>query len=509
MTENADLLTLSRLSVPHEVSPRRPSVSIHNADGEWAKLAASPKSSLDVASRDNSVVDPGEEDPGRLCTSRRAPLVVMLAMSVFLCFLMVSMIAPFMPEHLRSLGGGSTANALMFSLYPAVYIPSALLVGRIIQHRGPLPTLFTGILVLGGAAIGFGMLESSIILLFVMRGLQGIGSAALSTSVFSISVSWFSADLQKFVVGLNEGMCGLGFMSGPVLGSALFTLGGFRLPFLVLGATVLAMFPTMLLFIRCFGISEGTHRHQHARDFTEPLLADSVDAVEIPHARLCEVLTAHTVLIAIVGGLMNMGFGCYNASLAMHLKDEFGIGENRVGYIFFICSFFYGTCSPLAGLATTRISPRTCMTFGCLCFGFGFVMMGPLPPFRDVITHYIHADTTTIGWVVQSISQTFIGIGGACMMVPALPLINALLPSDVRKRRPESLVASFFNSVMSLGEAIGPLLGSGLQRPLSFGWAMGAVGFGIMAYAPVVLCCVPKRPKEDRREGRADGTDAR
>eukprot|EP01083_Nonionella_stella_P291284 991217_1 len=64
--------------------------------------------------------DPAESDDEGVCSPRSAPLVVTLALSLFLVFSLVSLVAPFLPEQLDHLGAGHTLNGLLFALYPLV-----------------------------------------------------------------------------------------------------------------------------------------------------------------------------------------------------------------------------------------------------------------------------------------------------------------------------------------------------------------------------------------------------
>eukprot|EP01083_Nonionella_stella_P008158 23544_1 len=417
-----------------------------------------------------------------LCTPRNAPLMAILGFSVFLCFVMVSMIGPFMPDHLRSLGANTTANGLMFSLYPAIYIPSSLLAGVVIQSRGGLPVLVFGILLLGGASIGFGLLKGSLYWLFVMRGLQGIGSSAVTSSVFCLSLIWFSEGIRNIVVGLNEGILGLAFMAGPVIGSLLFGVGGFELPFLAVGCGILGMLPLMLIFMWIFEIPFYSEIDEHGRDSSkQPLLlsrtpTSTVESHTKP-AVFRDVLTRNTWVGSLSSCLVNLYFGFYNSSIAIYLEEKFNIPGSKVGFIFLVTSAFYGLMSPLVGYLTNHgYKSRSVMILGCVVSGLGFILLGPVPFIPEGGPHWLE-------WTVLIAANIFIGFGAACMNVPALPLINNLLPENL-KNRSEGLVSGFFNALTSAGEAIGPLLASQLIRTIGFAWGAAILGVIVLVYAP-------------------------
>eukprot|EP00118_Oscarella_pearsei_P018728 m.193589 g.193589 ORF g.193589 m.193589 type:complete len:113 (+) comp39479_c0_seq1:186-524(+) len=81
-----------------------------------------------------------------------------------------------------------------------------------------------------------------------VRAVQGLGSAALVTSSWTIASSAFP-DKVLTVMGTLEVMAGLGYMIGPSLGGALYKVNGFSLPFYVTGGLILAGIPSLMLLL--------------------------------------------------------------------------------------------------------------------------------------------------------------------------------------------------------------------------------------------------------------------
>lgn len=77
-----------------------------------------------------------------------------------------------------------------------------------------------------------------IILCFLIRGCGAVGASAFSTAGATFIANLFP-DKVSAVMGILETFIGLGFSIGPVIGGSLYTLGGFQLPFYVLGAIML------------------------------------------------------------------------------------------------------------------------------------------------------------------------------------------------------------------------------------------------------------------------------
>ena len=55
----------------------------------------------------------------------------------------------------------------------------------------------------------------------------------IDTTMYSISANFFPEDKEK-MIGMIEAMVGFGYMFGPMMGSALYTLGGYTFIFYTL-----------------------------------------------------------------------------------------------------------------------------------------------------------------------------------------------------------------------------------------------------------------------------------
>ncbi|GFW65643.1 MFS-type transporter SLC18B1 [Trichonephila clavipes] len=75
-------------------------------------------------------------------------------------------------------------------------------------------------------------------LAFVIRTVEGTGAAALRTSCYTIIASQFTEGIGT-TFAILETFLGVGLITGPTLGGALYDLGGYGLPFYVVGSIVL------------------------------------------------------------------------------------------------------------------------------------------------------------------------------------------------------------------------------------------------------------------------------
>jgi len=77
------------------------------------------------------------------------------------------------------------------------------------------------------------------------RFLQGLSSSLIQTSLYSICTNFFP-DNKDAMVGYIEAVTGVGLILGPILGSGLFALGGYKFIFFGFGGT----FIFLSLFIK-------------------------------------------------------------------------------------------------------------------------------------------------------------------------------------------------------------------------------------------------------------------
>ena len=68
----------------------------------------------------------------------------------------------------------------------------------------------------------------------IAQVLGGIGAGANSTASMAIMSSFAPHEREKYI-GWVEGAAGVGLLTGPLFGAALFNIGGFVMPFLTFG----------------------------------------------------------------------------------------------------------------------------------------------------------------------------------------------------------------------------------------------------------------------------------
>jgi MFS family permease len=78
---------------------------------------------------------------------------------------------------------------------------------------------------------------------FIVQAIGGVGSGANSVASMALMIAVSKREERDRNIGLFEAFVGLGFMTGPLVGSFLYTLGGYIMPFAFSGSFFVLCFP--------------------------------------------------------------------------------------------------------------------------------------------------------------------------------------------------------------------------------------------------------------------------
>lgn len=250
-------------------------------------------------------------------------------------------------------------------------------------------------------------------------------------------------------MGLLETFSGAGFMIGPPLGGLFYSIGGYRLPFIILGSLSLSMVLINMYLLPQVGVQNRE-------------IGSVMKMFQIP--------AFYPVALGIIVGSISLVF--LDPTLSLHLSS-FDISPSLVGVLFLLFGGFYAATSPLWGcLADKKKNTRTMMIFGYFALSVAFVLVGPSNvPFLPKKL-----------WVVV-IGLAMVGLALGCALMPAfLDMLSSAiwhgLPDDLAT---QSVVSGLFSSSFSLGAFIGPTLGGYIVDLYGFQTtSSGIAGMNIM-----------------------------
>ena len=328
----------------------------------------------------------------------------------------------------------------------------------------------------------------------LLRCLQGAGSALSYTALLAFCAERFAKQLAT-VIGIQEAIAGVGFMVGPVIGGALFTLGGFPAPFVAMGIGLLAALPLLPFAL--------PRRDAAAARAGAPVPGGSegsaATADATPHAlTFREVLRVPAVLdAAAVTLLAGVAFGFVGPTLAPQLSSTLHASEAAIGALFGVCAAAYAAAAPAAGALADSFGAKAVMRAGVAQLALAYVLLGPSPALGAA-----PRAGSAAAWAAECAALLLLGAGAAAAIIPCLPLMEREAAAAAAEAGSggsgAEAAAALFNAVYCAGEAAGPLVGAALVGGMGFRWATTAVAALLALYLAAVVSASPARRRAAR-----------
>ncbi|XP_066258755.1 MFS-type transporter SLC18B1-like [Euwallacea similis] len=377
-------------------------------------------------------------------TGSQKATLAMLALVDFFCFCSMSIMAPYFPKEAAEKGLSATMSGIVFSFYALVMFLSSPVFGKIIPKLGAKLVFLVGMFVAGSCNILFGLLEyvtnytAFTTLCLLIRGFEALGSSAFSTASYVFVVNKFPNHISS-VIGILETFVGLGMSTGPVLGGFLYSLGGFGLPFFVLGVAMISIVPLNMCLFPPGEFDGGANKK----------------------TTVFKLIRVPTVFITgMVVVVISSTWAFLDPTLEPHLR-QFNLSPEKVGLIFLLFSGLYGLSSPGWGWLADKINNHwSMMVIGLFSSTIGLLLLGPTP--------YIPGIPSAI-WV-NLVALSILGISVALALMPTFQgVLNSAIDGGCSDDiATYGVVAGIWSSMYSLGEVIGPTLGGTLLQYYGF-----------------------------------------
>ncbi|XP_038209175.1 MFS-type transporter SLC18B1-like [Zerene cesonia] len=378
-------------------------------------------------------------------TRRQWSTLVVISIADFCNAICVALQAPFFPQEAEKKGCTATEYGLVFGVFELVVFAISPLYGAHLNRLGPKLVFNAGILTTSTCAILFGLLDKVdghipfVTLAFTIRIIEALGNAAFLTASFAIIAKEFPDNVATMFASL-ETFFGLGLIAGPMIGGALYSWGGYSLPFAVLGAALLCT--AVLCYI------------------TLPKAADDED-IKPTGPTMMSVLRVPGVLLAamtIISTSLSIGF--LQATLEPHMR-QFKFSPVVLGVIFIINGGIYALSAPGWGWLCDHpaVKPKYITSIGHMFVVGAFLLIGPAPFF----------DMPTVLWVTI-LGLILHGLGMGSLLVSSFSdalstAISSGLPNSIETY---GLVSGMWTSTFALGAFIGPTVSGLLFDSIGF-----------------------------------------
>lgn len=419
---------------------------------------------------DNLAVRQPHADPARMVgPARRAASQVTLLLAFGLDLLLYSLVIPFLPGEARHLGASPFIIGGLFSIYAVGLFAATPLAAWLTDRAGPRRTLLLGLVILGGSTLLFAYapaLSLGLPGLFVARAAQGAASTLTWTAGLAILVRLYPAEMRPRMFARAFTVAGLGALIGPPLGGALYSLGGFTLPFLV--ATGLALLDGLgrVLLLPNNQSLPATRPQPATRRL---LLRDSVFRLGL--------------FATIVGAL---ALASLEPVVPLLLGASFGLPAWGVGVVFGGLALCFVLMQPLVNRSLRRLGTKLTICGGLVVTALCFVEIALVTTMRPQVvvsfSGFLGVEAVSLALVVVLALLAVVGCALAFALLPAPEILTSrgqLLAG--RSGAAYGVIFAAYSAADALGILLGPALTGGAI-------AMRGIGqsFLLLALAPAI-----------------------
>ena len=357
-------------------------------------------------------------------------------------------VATNLPAYAESIGVGALTIGLLIAVYDFAELFAKPLAGFVADRSGMKLTLLAGLGVFIFGSLLFLVINPRLLLL--VRFIQGLGAAALSTVSISLVAKYF-AQTRGRAFGIYNAIKGAGYVIAPALGGFIIHARGFAMIFVV-SAAVGGIALLLSLSLPGNAANEAKIDDDSELSFREFVLI-------FKEPRLLPIYAVIVINMFLVGIIF--GF------LPVYLH---GIGYTPLqsGSMVSVTTLSYLLIQPLAGYLADRMNIRFTVAVGLALAALAIIAV---------------TFTTGIALIIVSIIA---GIGVGTVWTNSDALVAALV--DPRKLGASMGAAQSFKE---FGDMVGPLVIGALTQ--AFGVRVGFVSCGTLAFGLLVVLALVTR----------------
>lgn len=259
--------------------------------------------------------------------SRVIKQISVLMATVFVDMIGFTIVLPQLPFYATRLGANASLVGMLIAAHPFAQLAVSPLWGRLSDRLGRRPLILAGLLLSAVAYVLFGMAEA-IWLLFASRLVQGAGGG-ITGVVQAYVADAVEPEQRTKALGWLTAATSAGVMIGPEVGSYAFKALGQEGPgFVAAGLCLLnVLFAWKWLPEPQRYSTPASELAVQTEAPRRSLWRSFRDVLVHPTSPVSSLIWVYTI------GMM--AFMAMNGTLALYLKDEFGVNEGNIGHFYF------------------------------------------------------------------------------------------------------------------------------------------------------------------------------
>ena len=296
-----------------------------------------------------------------------------------------------------------------------------------------------------------------ITLMIITRIIHGSCNAIIATLVYSLTISLSdSSETKKALGNLEIGWC-IGISIGPIISSIFYHIGGYPLPFIILG---------LFLYISVYFSSQVSHEKTESNNEIKK---------DPPFLKFLLYEEIIIILGAFIFGMVSESF--FYPSLTNHLENDFGLPVKIATLFFSILSIAYIITLQYLDKTTEELGLYGATFIGLIMASLGVLMVYPYNPFPKKIIFVI-------------IGLALIGGGGAPIFVPGLVSLSKSIKEiepDMDELSANDTSSAIYNITVAIGDFSGPIVGGYFSTNLGFKHSCLIMSSSIFFYSIIYL----------------------
>ena len=390
-----------------------------------------------------------QETPPSQAERKRKRVQIALLCQVFIIMLGIGIVGPIMPLYAKSFGVSSAMVGGLITAFGVARILANMPVGRLGERFGRRPLLIIGPLITALAALLMG-LASQFGQMIVLRFLQGLGSAAQTTTAMTVMADVSTPRTRGRAMSYYQGSLLIGQSVGPIVGGLVGEHYGFRVPFFLYAGLAAAAALWSLLVIP-ESRPEPVESARPEATAAKPA-DDGPPAPRTPGAMAALLLDPSFILISLVTlAIFFTRTGSRSTVLPLFGTGVLGLSPGQLGVSFTIIAVLNFVTLTLCGSLSDRFGRKAVIVPGCIVSGLALVFFA------------LSRNHTAF-----LLSGVLLGIGtGLAGPAPAAYVADLARPGSY------GTTMGLYRTFGDVGVSVGPVLLGWLSDTLGYGAALG------------------------------------
>jgi DHA1 family multidrug resistance protein-like MFS transporter len=379
---------------------------------------------------------------------RKSTIFLLVSSAIFMDMMAYTLVIPVLPSYSLSLGADTVTIGIIFGAYSVALLFCSIPFGMLSDMLGRRRIMILGMLSLAATNVIFAF-SSSVHILILARLLQGMSAAATWSAGLAMLADAFGREERGRRLGMAMSAMSAGTLFGPAIGGILYESIGYAPTFVIPSALACAV---GLLFIM---VDEP-----HRRMLRVPLRERLEPFLKVP-------ATSLAISLAVLAGAAT--YGILEPYMPVYMYGAFSATPTIVGLAFGAMSLLSVISQPLAGRLYDLHGGRSLIAAGFI--------------FSALI---IACSVSMPSLLLTALVFSLLGVTMCFALTPMLPLMSDLFNAGGSR----GLVYGIYNTIFSLGLALGPLAGGLLIAGFTFrltvlGYAVLLLATGVGAYLSI------------------------